>query len=1386
MRLQLLYIGVFLGAATLAPASEVTGRVVSERKGVVGATISALPYETRYAIALRETKGVPAPAAITTVSSSGDGRFKLVVPPTAPTFVVRVSFGGLSPRTLPGVFEKPDVDETGDVVLGRGESVSGRVVDASGKPVAMAQVRRGPDGVPTSTNKDGLFRFDDVEERGPRVFAAANRSLSVTAPGFEAQAAAEKLSGTPFTVRLKPTTAHVTGLLKEWSGKPATNAVVRVVGDAVTRWVRTDAAGKFDIQGPPLKKGRIQALGLDGSSLETALPATPSANAATFTLQRPASIEGRITRSDTGRFVPSVKVEARTGGTNLVVRSSTDGRYKISGLPEGSYRVSFDEKTFVALDRREVELAAGEAKILDVALTPAVTLVGRVSDERGQPIAGARGTLSPASASAMDLAFRALSRVGDPNGGASAFVSGPDGTFKATRLAPGSNQQLSVVHPDFERREMPGIDLVAGAPKPLSVDVVLSPGFVLSGVVKDKEGRPLAGAQVVVNRSVQMMGGRGGAMVSFNSIESIRPQVETDFEGKFGFKGLAAADYDVIVTKAGFTRSATNGVKAGKGTSSMEVTLNPGASISGRVVQPNGQPVTGYSISARPSAGSGSTARGGLMGGRANNMAPTDPDGSFLIEGLIPGTAYDLSLFGVADFTGDARKKNLVAPATDVEIEVPTRGRIAGRVLDAASSAPITEFEAAYTPARSGGMVMIVRGGSGDNDRRTPFSSNDGSFAFEDVPPGNWDVTVSAKTYQDARTGGVSVVSGETRNIDVKASRGLVIRGRVVDGKTGRGVQDASVSARNAGSGGGGGVFVIGPGGGDDGGVITDADGRFEISGKGAGSYQLTARQSSYTEGTARVTLDDRDGAVDIPLSGGGTIAGVVMSSQGAPLAGAQVSVQNSGDGGMRFGFDTQGSLTDAAGRFRIEHLSAGRYKVGASMRTESSTSIDVALNAGDIREDLKLSLDAGATLRGVVTGLPDSERGGLMIGAQGGQDYFANTRTNADGSFAFSGVPKGTVTLRATAGDLITGSSQTATKEVIVAEGQAEVTTEIVFSDGLSISGTVMRRGVPVVGARIAAFMSGTGRQASSRSDESGAFRIVGLEAGRVNVTAFAEGFSSQVSQIVELTADTSIELVIPVGRLSGLVVDEASGLPLESTVELQRTTPATTGGAGGLMRLNTTTDSSGRFTFADLEPVDYKITARRSGYESLTQTTKPNEAGEDVRLALKRGSGLSIEARDAQMGFGLRSLFVRVQEGTNDAFTGPVTLDADGKGEIPGLPPGSYAVNAQTPGYAPVHIPNVMAPSTVLRLAFTPGGAVEFRTTEEFLASGAKNGQLISLSGSQIGMGGAGPNPFRLSRLTQRMENLAPGSYRLTLEGGLDKTFDITEGGLAVVTIP
>lgn len=1374
--------GVLLATSTLH-AGELTGRVVHENRPVLGARVVAVPYESPFAVALRETRGLAAPTAVATITTGQDGSFKVVIPPTAPPVALRVEFGGLGKREVEGVFESADTEDLGEISLSRGENLGGRVVDAAQKPVAGAQVRIGRDGPLTTTGPDGLFHFDDLDRRlaiaGPLALGGATPTLSVTAAGFESTAVAARFSGPPVTVKLKPAAVALTGSVKMPDGRPAEGALVRfVVSDIVSRYAVTDAQGKFRIDGVPAGQGRVSAMAKDGAQAE--VTAQRGATLA-LTLARAASIAGRIIDSETGKAVSGVKVTARTGRHRALARSGADGRYRVSALGKASYAVTFDEKKYVLLDRAGIELDEGQERTLDVSLVLGATLVGRVTDTKGQPVAGAKGRLAPATESRMAMMFRLGPGSRD---GREAFVSGLDGSFKASRLAPGANQKLTVSHQEYERRVMPGIDLAVGA-KPTSVSVVLGTGYTLEGVVKDNDGKPISGVSVRMSRQAQMSAGRGGNMSTFITQEEPRPSIETDFEGKFAFKGITEGNYDVRFSRAGYAATSQTAVKIGEGTAPLSVTMQPGASISGRILLPNGEAAPNYNVMARPAGGQG---RGGMgMFGGPGGAQPgrSGPDGAYLIEGLDVGSKYDLMVFSPTEMRLDPRKRDVVAPATDVDVEVAGRGKIAGRVVNAATGAPITSFEASYSPAQRG-MMVVIRTSADDGDRgRRPFSSPDGTFSFEDVPAGNWDVSVWAKTYQDARTSGVAVTAGETKTIEVKASPGLTIRGRVIDARTGRGISEASVSASDADD--NERVVVFSPGASE--GPLTDVDGRFEITGNGPGLYQLTARHPSFTEGTAQVKLDDRDAAADITLAAGAVAAGVVVSPDGLPIAGANVSLSGGTSGGGFFGAGGQGALTDALGRFRFEHLAAGRYKASAALRSQSAPVLDVVLANGEIREDLRLSLNAGATVRGTIAGIDPAERAGISVSAQGAEDYFGTGRTGPDGTFEFTGVPAGSLRLRATAGDFLSGTTRTATKDVTVPPGETLIQTEVLFDEGLVITGTLMRGGQPVSGANVSAFQQGTGRQGSARTDDNGAFRITGMEAGRVTVFAFSQATSSSVSKSVELAGNTTVDLVMPVARLSGTVVDAVTGLPLAKvSVEVQAA--ASPQGPRALLRSDT--DTSGRFQFDDLEVQAYRLTSRRSGFEFDVREVTPKEEGVDVHVELKRGEGLALEARDGLMGFALRSLFVRVQQGAQDVFMGPVSLDGEGRGEIPGLKPGSYTVTADAAEYAPVRLTNVQAPTTLLHVQLTPGGSVEFQSGEGFLAGGPKSGTLTTATGEPalLGLGfGAGGGPggaFTLNRQVQRLDNLPPGAYRLTLEGGIVKPFTVTEGGLVRVPLP
>ena len=73
----------------------------------------------------------------------------------------------------------------------------------------------------------------------------------------------------------------------------------------------------------------------------------------------------------------------------------------------------------------------------------------------------------------------------------------------------------------------------------------------------------------------------------------------------------------------------------------------------------------------------------------------------------------------------------------------------------------------------------------------------DGRFALEDVPAGKWQVVVTAKGYQVGRAGGVVVEEATTTDgVEIRVPPGSILKGRVTDAKSGRGVPEATRRGR--------------------------------------------------------------------------------------------------------------------------------------------------------------------------------------------------------------------------------------------------------------------------------------------------------------------------------------------------------------------------------------------------------------------------------------------------------------------------------------------------------------------------------------------------------------------------------------------------------------
>jgi 5-hydroxyisourate hydrolase-like protein (transthyretin family) len=479
-------------------------------------------------------------------------------------------------------------------------------------------------------------------------------------------------------------------------------------------------------------------------------------------------------------------------------------------------------------------------------------------------------------------------------------------------------------------------------------------------------------------------------------------------------------------------------------------------------------------------------------------------------------------------------------------------------------------------------------------------------------------------------------------------------------------------------------------------------------------------------------------------------------------------------------GGSEQSALSDDGGRFRFDRLSPGRYTLGASLRDQSSAPAEAVLT-GDDAQEVQLVLSEGAVVRGIVTGLPDAQLAGVNVSAQG-RDYFATTRTAAGGSFELAGVPEGVLTLRAGAGDFLSGS-RSASATVTIAPGQAEAAAEIVFEQGFRVDGHVTRGGRPVTDAMVSALPEGGERRgANGRTDEAGAFVLEGLQEGRYTVMANSLSGGAPIRRTVDVAGDTTVDLEAPPARLAGTVVEAESGRPLgDVQVRMEEED------AGRRFASLSSTDSSGRFAFEDLEPKSYRVSFQKPAYQVETRELAAAEES-DVRVEMRRGEGIALEARDGLFGTPLRGLFVRAADGSGQtAFSGSVALDSEGRGEVPSLKPGVYELRAESSGYAPVTLPGVAVPSRTVTLTLTPGGALEIQVGAQTLALPQATARLIGADGRVYMWNAFTPDgKIRLGSPVRTLENVAPGRYTLQVEGGVGRDVTVTEGGRAVVSLP
>ena len=217
-------------------------------------------------------------------------------------------------------------------------------------------------------------------------------------------------------------------------------------------------------------------------------------------------------------------------------------------------------------------------------------------------------------------------------------------------------------------------------------------------------------------------------------------------------------------------------------------------------------------------------------------------------------------------------------------------------------------------------------------------------------------------------------------------------------------------------------------------------------------------------------------------------------------------------------------------------------------------------------------------------------------------------------------------------------------------------------------------------------------------------------------------------------------------------------------------------------------TTDSSGRFAFEDMEPKRYRVTFQKAAYQVETRELTAAEES-DVRVELKRGEGIELEAKDGIFATPLRGLFVRVVDGSgNAAFAAASRSTATAAARCRRSSPGVYELRAESSGYAPVSAAERRRARRA-RSACCSRPAARSRSRPGPRRSRCRRptGRLIGADGRPYMWSAFTPDgKIRLSGPVRRLENVAPGRYTFEVEGGVRRDVTVNEGGRAVVSLP
>ncbi|HWY91111.1 MAG TPA: carboxypeptidase regulatory-like domain-containing protein [Solirubrobacteraceae bacterium] len=752
-------------------------------------------------------------------------------------------------------------------------------------------------------------------------------------------------------------------------------------------------------------------------------------------LQTGGAISGKVTNGSTKAPFSGVNLEVATASGEFVASGLTNaaGEYKVSGLREGAYKVSFFVSGF---ESQYYNGKSGFSEATAVAVTAGVVAEG--INAVMQSLGSISGTVTDGTTHKAVGGVEVCEYQQSNNLFGSCTSTNASGEYTIAGLVagsyeigfyPGSPEYLQQVYDGkASLAEATAISVASGAAVS-GIDAALqTPGHVKGTVTSKASSLPLAGIEVCAEPTTGSVSGNC---------------TTTAVNGTYDVADLQTANYRVEF----FPPEGNNYLRQFYNDKGKQSEANPVAVVAGAATEGiNAALVEGGEIhgtiktviTKAPLAHAGACAYSSEV--ETYQCGYTNSSGEYTIASLAAAKyvvyffptegEYSIQYYNGVASESEATKVTVTTGATTTNIDgqLHAAGRISGIVTSAATSKPLAGIEAcAYTGAEvlqsctttgaSGEYVLIgLTAGKHKVEFRTSSQSYETQWYKGKLLSSE---AILVEVGEEATTGEINAAMIELGEI----------AGRVTTEGGVTGISGIQVCADGVSN------FLVGHC------TNTAANGEYTLAKLPGGTYKVSFyappglnyiqqyyhEKSGYSEAeTVTVSPGMATGSINAAMHVGGEITGKVVAAKTTTgIAGIEVCPYLVSTGGTAVGC----AMTNATSEYTIEKLPTGEYKVGFADPYNSSLNYIRQYYSGHAHpsEALPLSVTAGATTGGINAAL---EAGGEVSGKvtrigtkapiqgitvcplshEGFEEPGPCVLTNTNGEYTLRGLPAGLV----------------------------------------------------------------------------------------------------------------------------------------------------------------------------------------------------------------------------------------------------------------------------------------------------------------------------------------------------------------------------------------